>query len=398
MKRLFTKQPSGEDSMDKSTPNAPNAQPKRLLAINFGGIGDEILFLPCLASIKKYFPHWHVTLLLEPRSKAAVQVTNLVDQVLTYDVKKRPLMVSDLLELVGLMRNGNFDVVVSSGSSPAVSILLFLSGIEKRIGYASNLLAKVLLTNPVPLNKNQYAAGMYHDLVKGLGIEEVFSNPKIQVNSSSRKVISEKIEHLRNFATGKRVVIHPGTSKLAILKRIYKTWSSASWAQLIEMLLKKDIEVILAGGPDDKEVVEAIMRSLSTYGINEQTKNFALAYGKTASLAELAALIEASDLLVCVDSAPMHVAVGLDKDVVALFAVTDPKHLLPQDKRFVALTSQSANGHRQSSPGLPEELSHASDLDPSPPGVVLPPENVLQCVLDQLSQLSNQERSPEHCG
>ena len=29
---------------------------KNILAINFGGIGDEILFLPTLASIKKEYP------------------------------------------------------------------------------------------------------------------------------------------------------------------------------------------------------------------------------------------------------------------------------------------------------------------------------------------------------
>jgi ADP-heptose:LPS heptosyltransferase len=373
--------------LDESIPNTPNAEPKRLLAVNFGGIGDEILFLPTLATIKKYFPSWHITLLVEPRSASIGQVTDLVDTLITFDIKKRPLMASDLLDLVGLIRNGNYDLVVSSGSSPQVAALLFLSGIPQRIGYGSNLLARRLLTHPIPLNKAQYAAGMYHDLVKGLGIEEKYRNPQIKLNNESRR----QIKSLLGEGKKSRVVLHPGTSKLAIIKRIFKTWPAKDWANLIELLLRHgNIEVILAGGPDDHEPVEDIIKALNSRGITEQTENFVLAHGKTKSLTELGALIEAADLLVCVDSAPMHMAVGLNKRTVALFAVTDPKKLLPQEEHFVFLTS--------SSPGELAEPSPASAQDHCPPGVVLPAENVLQSVLDQLSLSSSQGRSPERCG
>ena len=45
---------------------------KKILAINFGGIGDEILFLPTLISLKKEFPNSSITLALEPRSKGVL--------------------------------------------------------------------------------------------------------------------------------------------------------------------------------------------------------------------------------------------------------------------------------------------------------------------------------------
>jgi ADP-heptose:LPS heptosyltransferase len=403
MKQLFTRDRIDRNMTDLTEPNKPNAEAKRLLAINFGGIGDEILFLPTLASIKKYFPSWHVSLLLEPRSASVAQVTNLVDEVITFDIKKRPLMASDLLDMLSLMRNGNFDVVISSGASPAVAVLLFLSGIPRRIGYNANFLAPFLLTNPAPLNKNQYAASMYHDLVKGLGINVSAGNPEICLTSDSRDKVKKLTASLSK--TKKRVVIHPGTSQLAIIKGIFKTWPAKDWAKLIELLLQeKEIEVILSGGPDDQKPVESILSALKTRSITEDTNNFVSAYGKTKSLAELGALIESSDLLVCVDSAPMHVAVGLNKPVVALFAVTDPKRLLPEDKHFVALMSQEKDtstprnsSHRQGLSAAPVS-SAPSDQDHCPPGVVHPPESVLRSVLDQLSLSSNQARSPEHCG
>ncbi|NJL72228.1 MAG: glycosyltransferase family 9 protein [Candidatus Competibacteraceae bacterium] len=110
-----------------------------------------------------------------------------------------------------------------------------------------------------------------------------------------------------------RILIHPGTSRLAVQKGIIKTWDSKNWLTLIRALLgqkslSKPIQIILAGGPDDEEVMKDLMQALGSEA--DKLINF---YGKTRSLADLAALIEITDLFICVDSAPMHVAVGLDK-------------------------------------------------------------------------------------
>ena len=54
---------------------------KKILAINFGGIGDEIFFLPTLISLKK-FQNSHITLALEPRSKSVKDLTDVIDDLL----------------------------------------------------------------------------------------------------------------------------------------------------------------------------------------------------------------------------------------------------------------------------------------------------------------------------
>ncbi|HNN61941.1 MAG TPA: glycosyltransferase family 9 protein, partial [Candidatus Obscuribacter sp.] len=127
----------------------------------------------------------------------------------------------------------------------------------------------------------------------------------------------------------------------------------------------KPIEIILAGGPDDEEVMKGLMQALSSEA--DKVINF---YGKTRSLADLAALIEITDLFICVDSAPMHVAVGLDKKVVALFGPTDPAKLIPKQKNFCAL-SDNASTARSLLDGL---------------GVRLLPDTVVQSSLDLLRQ------------
>ncbi|MGB3614351.1 MAG: glycosyltransferase family 9 protein, partial [Elainellaceae cyanobacterium] len=58
-------------------------------------------------------------------------------------------------------------------------------------------------------------------------------------------------------------------------------------------------------------------------------------------IGKLAAMIAGANLMLCTDSAPMHLAVALKVYTLALFGPTDPALLLPNDDKFVAITSDS---------------------------------------------------------
>jgi ADP-heptose:LPS heptosyltransferase len=370
----------------------------KILAINFGGIGDEILFLPTLDSIRSKYQKAELTLLLEPRSKSFQQVTDKIDGVLEFDIKKKPLLPGDLWELLQLIRSGKFDMVISSGSSPPVAALLFLSGIKERIGYGSNALARALLTRAVPLDRNQYAAAMYQDLTSGIGVAKT---PAAQC--IPRAVIKpDSVERMAAFigkhsATGissaavtdgttpivtasngtvnspdfRRIIIHPGTSRLAVQKGIIKTWSTDNWVALISKLQQsQNTEIILAGGPDDEAIIKEINAKVTP------SANLLSAVGHTKSLADLAALIDVSSILVCVDSAPMHLAVALNKPLVALFGPTDEAKLLPPSSIFKALRDRPISEFpRQLVDGL---------------GVLLQPDTVYQSLMDLSKELTDQ--------
>ena len=62
---------------------------KKILFINFGGLGDDILFLPTIISTKKEFPDSETTLALEPRSKGILSLTDIIDETLFADIKGR---------------------------------------------------------------------------------------------------------------------------------------------------------------------------------------------------------------------------------------------------------------------------------------------------------------------
>ena len=56
-----------------------NNKINKIFIINFGGIGDEILFLPTIISLKKTYPEAKITLCLQKRTKSIKDLTDLID-------------------------------------------------------------------------------------------------------------------------------------------------------------------------------------------------------------------------------------------------------------------------------------------------------------------------------
>lgn len=287
---------------------------KKILTINFGGIGDEIFFLPTLISLKKEFPDSEITLALEPRSKGVKDLTDKIDNLILIDIKGKNKYL-EMLKLLFKARQEKYDLVISSGGNKLISILLFLMGIKVRCGYDTGALSKILLTCAIPLNKNQYACKMYHDLIRPL-TEHNTELPEINIDSK------EKIAN--------SVLIHPGVSKLSVQKNCIKTITPEVWANVIDLLVSEGKKVMLVGGPDDKECIETILKTV-------RTQNFENLYGTTKNLKELAELISSAEKFLCSDSAPLHVAVALGVKTYVIFGPTDVNALIPKSEQVIPI-------------------------------------------------------------
>ena len=282
---------------------------KKALFINYGGLGDEILFLPTLRAFKDKYPDCKITLALEKRSKAVKDLVNYIDETIFVDIKACGIKkYINILKFIVLTWFKGFNIAVSSGKSPFVAIILFLTGIKERIGYSSK--TSFLLTGKVELDENQYAAKMYHDLLKPLKISD-YSNPEISIEGE--------------FEYSDFIALHPGVSKMSIQKGILKCPDENFWHGLIKELLAKNKKVLLLGGYDDKDLIEKILadKEISTH------KNFINYFNKTKNIKDLALIMKKANSVICVDSAPLHIAIALGAKVYAIFAPTNEKKLVP---------------------------------------------------------------------
>lgn len=300
---------------------------KNTLFINFGGIGDEILFLPTLSGFKKQYPSSKITLALESRSKVIKDLTSIIDDVITLDIKvsgfKKYL---NILKFILKVRTKKFDCVISSGKSPFIAIILFLTGIKERIGYKSK--TSFLLTKKVILNENQYAGKMYYDLIKPVTKKE-YENPKIEI-SGEFKLDS-------NLETGKYIALHPGVSKMSIQKNIFKCPHIDFWNNLIEGILLKNKKLVLLGTNDDKDLINEILKNEKIVN----SSNFVNFFQKTKNIMEMAFIMKNAESVICVDSAPLHVAVGVNAKTFAIFGPTNEDKLVPKNNNIFVVKNEN---------------------------------------------------------
>ncbi|NJP10667.1 MAG: glycosyltransferase family 9 protein [Leptolyngbyaceae cyanobacterium RU_5_1] len=301
----------------------------RIVALVPGGIGDQILFFPTLDTLKQAYPNAQIDVVVEPRAAGAYRVCKSVHDTIVFDFKDRNSL-ADFGNLLGVIRDREYDVALSLGQRWAVGFLLWLTGIPIRVSYAGGG-AERFLTNPVPLKTEQYAACMYHDLLKGLDINTPCPNLSVSVPEKDLDWADAERKRL-GIGSGGYVLIHGGSSQLAKDKGIDKIYPIASWQGILQDFEQRqpDLPLVVVQGPEDKEFVQTLVQSTSKLKVTAP-----------GDIGKLTAMIAGASLMLCTDSAPMHLAVAVKTYTMALFGPTDPQKLLPDSNRFIGIKALS---------------------------------------------------------
>jgi ADP-heptose:LPS heptosyltransferase len=302
----------------------------RIVALVPGGIGDQILFFPTLDDLKQSYPNAQIDVVVEPRAIGAYRVSKTVHRTIPFDFKGRNSL-ADYGNLLGTIRDREYNIVLSLGQRGSVGFLLWLTGIPTRVGYAGSG-GERFLTHPAPLNPNQYAAHMYHDLLKGLGIDSPC--PELAINVPTKDLDWADAERKRlGIGNGGYLLVHGGSSQMAKDKGIDKIYPVEQWSIILNDFQQRqpDLAIVVVQGPEDKEFVSNLTQA-----------NTALKITKPENVGQLAAMIAGASLMLCTDSAPMHLAVAVKTYTLALFGPTDPQKLLPADNRYAGIKSPTS--------------------------------------------------------
>ncbi|MBW4421848.1 MAG: glycosyltransferase family 9 protein [Myxacorys californica WJT36-NPBG1] len=300
----------------------------RILALVPGGIGDQILFFPTLDDLKRHYPDAQIDVVVEPRAKGAYRVSKTVNETILFDFKGSNSL-ADWGNLLGVIRDREYDIALSLGQRWGIGFLLWLAGIKTRIGYAGNAASEALLTRTVRLHQEQYAADMYHDLLKGLDI--VTPTPELAVSVPTKDLEWADAERKRlGIQGGGYVLIHGGASELSRLKGIDKIYPVASWQKIVQDFQQRqpDLAIVVVKGPEDDGFVAELVKACPAVKVTAPD-----------NIGQLVAMIAGASLMLCTDSGPMHLAIAAQTFTLALFGATDPDKLLPKSERVSSIKS-----------------------------------------------------------
>lgn len=307
---------------------------KKIIVIKLRHIGDVLLSVPLFRALRENYPQAHISAIVNSGTEDVLTGNPLINEVIVFDrgIKKINPLQKYLKELsfLKMIRAKGFDMAVDLTSGDRAAIISLLTGAKYRLAYNPDKGGfpgkKYLYTHLAIKDGSQHMVLQNLDIIKQFGIStdnltvdffipddaRIFVRNIFEENNSPPHPPISKGEKRRD----KVVHIHP-TSRW-----LFKCWKDEYMADVISWLINNGIKVIVTSSPDKKELEKAKrILSLVSYqlsAINYQLRDLC---GKT-TIKQLAAISEASDLFLGVDSAPMHIAAAIGTPVIALFGPT----------------------------------------------------------------------------
>ena len=304
----------------------PQDSIKKILIRGTNWIGDAIMTLPAVASIRATYPQAHIAILVKPWVADIYRLFSAVDEVILYENKfDTP---AGVFRLARILKEKKFDTAILLQNAIEAAIIALAAEISLRAGYDSDARG-LLLTHSIRRTKEIRKVHQIHyylEMVKALGCVPVDPEMHLEVKinpEEARDVLRKYVPENRKILIG----LAPGATYGAA-----KKWFPERFAEVADRLdAEFSIQGIVLGGKADSETAQEVKKIAHT-----ELMNLA---GRT-NLREAIYLISQCRLFISNDSGLMHVAGALNIPTIAIFGSTNPVTTSPPGKKSVIIRKE----------------------------------------------------------
>jgi len=264
-------------------------------------LGDASFLSVMLDPLKARFPAAEIHLFIQPKCAVLYQEDPRVAQIHAYHmpwIDQRGQAGNRWLQFfkaVVNLRREKIDLAIDVRGEVRSQILMVSAGIPRRAGFINYLCSDMEIKGRL-LSDNAGMLPLQHRIHTCLDLCALVGCPVDH---------SEWLPHAAQkcIPSPERVLVHTGAGGFL------RVWPVDRWAALLQKIQQRTgCSVILAGAPQDAARNKQISEES---GFSPEVK--------TTSFPGLLTEIDAADLLICLDSAPLHLAVLRHKPVLALF-------------------------------------------------------------------------------
>ncbi len=292
----------------------------RILIIFIAGIGDVILFTPVLKALMRYYENCEISIVVPPDLYSCVRRMPYFSDVIVCETSNEHSFSKRALQLAILsfyVLRKKFDIVIAplSVKCTTASLLARLSRAGKKIGYIEEFEScSPFFPFTEPIKKLPFE----HDLLQNMKVLD-----RLHISSSDMKTEfnlsegdrSEANAFLKDYGVSDSdilVAFHPATrNRKGYVKRNWPVEKYACLGQRIS--LEFGAKIILLGSSEQRKIAEDIKAFIG--------EDVIIQAGET-SIHGAGAILERCKLLVCNDSALMHIAGALEIPMVAIWGPT----------------------------------------------------------------------------
>ena len=252
---------------NKKTVNKYN----KILICNPAHLGDVLYTLRIVTIIHKKYPHalidmvcgsWAVDLVKECKYINKIYIVDhwKINRKNINNISKIVISFRTWIKSLITIRNEAYDVAVDFYTMfPSMSMLLYFSGIKKRIGYTTAG-GSVLFTNKIRYcNIEKHIYEMQYECVKKININN------IALGDVMAKFTDINIKYTMNkYGLEKKryIVMHYGSGEPK------REWSSDKWIKLINKIKDRNILIVMTGsGEREYKIIKSILDSVKNKNV-----------------------------------------------------------------------------------------------------------------------------------
>jgi lipopolysaccharide heptosyltransferase II len=308
----------------------------RILLVRLRQIGDVVFTTPAIRALHEQFPDAFLSYIVEPAAAPIVIHNPLIHEVIVAPRRRGVQGVLDDLALGRRLRSSRFDLAIDFHGGPRASLLTWLSGAPRRIGYqivGRSWIYTTRIPRPRMLRARHSVVNQW-DLLAPLGIAPP-SPSRFPVEMPSDPVVAtlvaDRLARAGVAADARLVVIHVSAGNP------FRRWPAESFVDLAVSLAATDSRrrVLVTSGPSEQGAADRVIEGARTR-LGAERGDQVLSCGEF-SLQELRSLLERAALYIGGDSGPLHVASTTGVPIVGLFGPTLPIRSMPwRDSQWIS--------------------------------------------------------------
>jgi heptosyltransferase-3 len=292
---------------------------RNILVIKLRQIGDVLLTAPALRSLRENFPQAHIAVLVNSGTEEALRGNPLIDEVIVYNRGIKKLnpwrhCFQEILFISGL-RKRRFELAIDLSGGDRAAITAFMSGAKYRIGTNVSKHGfwgkSRLYTHFTRKDGKRHVVLQDCDVMSQLGCHPANFAVDFFIPPAARQMVQQLLQRhpLENDIV---VHLHP------VSRWFFKCWKDESMAEVISWLTGQRVKVVVTSAPEASELHRTRDIIALAAGMGADAARLLDLSGQT-TIPVLAAVSEAADIFLGIDSAPMHLAAAVGTPVVALF-------------------------------------------------------------------------------
>lgn len=282
----------------------------RILLIRPSALGDVCRTAPVLASLRAAHPEARIDWLVQDTFAEAVVHHPALTRVLPFP--RRPLgtalrrmNVAPLMDFLDGLATAHYDLVVDVQGLARSGFFAYWTGAPRRLGLAdARELGWLGLTERHRVDARLHTVDRMLEVLRCAGFAVV---PDMRLYASD--TIRQQMRSIGHVMDGPYAVVAP-TSRWPA-----KRWPAERFAEVAKRIAASGVPVVIVGGASERDQCGPLIE------LARQTPGVLDMIGQT-SVGQLMALIESSALVLANDSAALHMAVGFDRPLVALYGPT----------------------------------------------------------------------------